>query len=130
MSLKRKSILIVDADAFLAGLYARRFEARRWGVRVAENAADARKAMARKAFQVMLIDVDNVESGWDVLGEALTQPRTANMVSVVLTKLGDRESIAKALEMGADGYLLKGHFVPSEVEEKVERLVAASGEMG
>lgn len=120
----KKQILIVDTDAFLAGIYARRFELGHWKVRVAENIEDARKLIKDKHPSVMIIDVETVPESINFLKEVRSDSKTADITLIVLTKLGDRDSIKQALDAGADSYLLKGHFVPSEVREKIERLVS------
>ena len=120
----KRSILIVDADAFLAGVYARRFESGRWSVRVADSAAEAEKLVAKKVPDAAILDPDTVRGAEALMKKWERTPATAGIVSVVLTNIGDRASIERALAAGADGYFLKGHFVPSEVKEKMERLVA------
>jgi DNA-binding response OmpR family regulator len=121
------SILILDPDAFLAGMYARRFEARHWRVRVAESLEDANKAIERELPQVLLLDLESLPEGIGALRNWRSAPATAGMKLAVLTRLGDRDTIGKARREGADAYLLKGHFVPSEVCDKIEALVAESG---
>lgn len=121
---RKRSVLIVDADAFLAGIYARRFEACNWNVRVAETVADAEKAMKKKVPDALVIDVALGDEAFALLERIASQNDTNQMVRLVLTALGDRETIARATAAGASGYLLKGHFVPKEVCEKAERLVA------
>lgn len=125
MAAKARKILIVDPDAFLAGIYARRFELGKWNVRVAEGEAEARKILARSAPDAVLVDVETVPGGVAFLRELRAHPKASGAALVALAKLGDRAGITDALAAGADAYLLKGHFVPSEVRAKVERLVAA-----
>lgn len=127
MAGRKNCVLIVDPDAFLAGIYARRFEMGKWNVRVAETEAEARKILVRNAPAAILVDVETVQKGIAFLRELKMHPKAAGSVLVALTKLGDRASIADAMKAGADAYLLKGHFVPSEVRAKIERLVAAKG---
>lgn len=118
-------ILILDPDAFLAGIYARRFEAGGWKVRVAETEVEARKILVRLSPDAILVDVQTVPRGAGFLRELRSHPKARRSCLVVLTAMGDRSSIDEAMRSGADAYLLKGHFVPSEVRTKVERLVAA-----
>lgn len=125
MPAKVHKILIVDTDAFLAGIYARRFELGRWSVRVAENEAGARKILARNAPDAILVDMETIADGTAFLRELRAHPKASSSAIVALARLGDRKAIAAAMSAGADAYLLKGHFVPSEVREKVERLVVA-----
>ncbi len=124
----RKSILIADTDAYLAGIYARRFEQGRWKVYVAESAAEAKKIMEKRRPEAILIDIETMDGSLDLVRSVHANPKTTGAAIVVLTNLGDREIIHEAEAAGADSYLLKGHFVPSEVRAKVERLVSEGEE--
>lgn len=115
--------MIVDSDPYLAGLYARRFEAAHWNVRVAETADDARKAVKRRRADVLLVDTGTVEGGVALMRELRDAPSPHPVRLVALTAIGDRRSVAEALAAGAEAYLLKGHFVPGEVVEKLGRVV-------
>ncbi len=118
-------MLIVDSDAFFAGIYARRFESGGWHVRVAETDKEARKILTRSTPSVVIVDVETIPRGIGFVRELRSHPRSCHSAIVVLTKLGDRASVDEAKKSGADAYLLKGHFVPSEACAKVDRLVAA-----
>ena len=120
---RKRSILIVDADAYLAGIFGRRFEAGGWHVRIAETLDEAKKAQARRTPAAVLVDVETVPDALAFLSETRKNPKTAGITLVALASIGHRARIKAAEEAGADAYLLKGHFVPSEVVDKVERLV-------
>lgn len=124
MPARKRQLLIVDPDAFYAGIFARRFEQARWGVRVCESSAEAMKLLLKKLPDAVLVDVETVPDALAFVRSLEADPKTAQVVVVALTALGDRAAIKEAQAAGADGYLLKGHFVPSEVREKLERLVA------
>lgn len=117
-------ILIVDEDAFLAGIYARRFEMGSWDVHVAESVEEAKRHSDKHTPDAVLIDIETVDDGLGFLKDLRRDPETAGITLVALTKLGDKEQIEEAYAAGADAYLLKGHFVPVEVRKKVERLVS------
>lgn len=121
---RKHSIVILDKDAFLAGIYARRFELGSWKVKVVDSVKDARRVIQKSSPDVLLIDIETEPEGMAFLKELRANDSVEAMVLVVLTKLGDQRSIDEALSAGADSYLLKGHFVPSEVREKIERLVS------
>ena len=42
---------------------------------------------------------------------------------ILLTNLGQKDDVEKGLEMGAVDYLIKAHFKPSEVVEKVRKVL-------
>lgn len=111
------SILIVDADAYLAGLYGRKFEAEGWKVQIAEHFDDAKKMIERKRPSVLLVEPDENQ---DATEEMI---RTLGLPTVILTTLSERTEIERMKKAGAAAYLLKGHFVPAEVVAKVRSLI-------
>jgi len=124
---KKKKILIIDPDAFLAGIYARRFEQGGFSVMVNESLKEAEKILREKNLDAILIDLETVPEGLSFL-KKIRSKLANDLALIVLTKLGDKTMIDTAMQAGADAYLLKGHFVPSEVVEKVERLVLRAQE--
>ena len=128
MAVRKRQLVIIDPDAFYAGIFARRFEAARWAVRVADGVSEATKFIAKKIPDAVLLDVETVPKATDFIRSLEGEPKTAGIVVVALTALGDRTAIKEIQAAGADGYFLKGHFVPSEVREKLERLVAEAAE--
>ena len=39
---------------------------------------------------------------------------------ILLTNLGQKEDINKGLELGAEDYLIKANFIPSEIVDKIK----------
>lgn len=116
--MKRKpSILIVDNDAFITGLYARKFEAEGWVVKVAERLAEAEKILVKINPSIILLEPDMDPDGAEKI------VRSSNIPTVILTTLSEKAEIKRFTEAGARAYLLKGHFVPAEVVAKVKELV-------
>lgn len=42
---------------------------------------------------------------------------------ILLTNLGQKEDVERGTKLGADDYIIKAHFTPSEVVEKVKALL-------
>lgn len=119
----KKTLLMIDQDAYYAGIYANRFEAAGWKVWVEDTITNARKRLKRSVPDVVIIDLDPLDDALAFLGALRSDPRSAKTVQIALTQLGNRKTMLAALEAGADSYLLKGHFVPSEAVKKVKRLL-------
>ena len=115
--------MIIDADAFLAGIYARRFEASKWSVEVVETIKQAKDLLKKRVPDAILIDVETVEGALAFFQDLRKEEKTQETLLVILTELGKQEVIDEAYRAGADSYLLKGHFVPSEVCDKLTALL-------
>lgn len=119
----KKTLLMVDQDAFYAGIYANRFESAGWHVSVENSVSDAEKRLEREVPDVIILDLHPLDEALAFLSKVRTSPKTASVLQIALTALGDRETMLRALEAGVDSYLLKGHFVPGEAVKKVKRLL-------
>ncbi len=117
-------ILIVDDDEFLLDMYALKFKESGFEVEVARGGEEAMETM-RLGLKpdVLLLDiVMPALDGFDVLKLIKKENLIPGAVLVVLTNLGQKEDIEKGLHLGAQDYIVKTHFTPSEVVKKVSGL--------
>ena len=119
----KKSLLIVDPDAYNAAIYANRFEDVGWKVWVEESVAAARKRLKRCSPDVVLVDVEPMDKVLIFLRDLRADPKTHSALQIALTKLGSRKTMRETLDVGVDHYLLKGQFLPSEAVKKVKRFL-------
>ena len=122
---RRRQLLIVDRDARLAGIYAGRFEAARWTVRVAGDVRDAAKLISKKVPDAALLDMDEVPGAVAFVRELKAASATSGIKVVALTRRGGRAAMRFTRDAGADGHLVKGHVTASDVGETLERLVVS-----
>lgn len=118
-------ILIVDDDEFLLDMYALKFKESGFEVEVARGGEEAMETMRRGLKpDVLLLDiVMPALDGFDVLKLIKKENLIPGAVLVVLTNLGQKEDIEKGLHLGAQDYIVKAHFTPSEVVKKVSGLL-------
>lgn len=116
--------LIVEDDANISSLL--RFILERDGFRV-ESAADGREAQRLIAtlepptfvlLDIMLPYVD----GFELLGLIRAQTGWERLPVLMLTAKGGDRDIARALDAGADDYLVKP-FQPAELKARLRRLL-------
>lgn len=84
----------------------------------AENGAEAFRLSKELAPDVILMDVRMPECD-GVEGTRLIKQFNGNIKVVMLTTFGDEESISKAVENGADGYVLKD-VTPDELKNIIK----------
>ena len=100
----------------------------------AEQAFDGEEAVS-KAKEVnpdlILLDIMMPKlDGISVLWELKANPNTAKIPVVVLTNIGDVETISKIVEAGAVDYLLKSDQSVDDVIQKVKDVLARSVKLG
>ena len=55
-----------------------------------------------------------------IFSEIKKDERLKDIPIILLSNLSQKEDIAKGMELGAVDYLIKSHFTPSEVLEKIK----------
>jgi two-component system alkaline phosphatase synthesis response regulator PhoP len=116
-----KKILIVEDDNFIADLYDRELSNDGFEVKVAKDGIEGE--LKAKELQPDLILLDIMlpnRNGLDLLKILKEDPLTQKFKVLVLSNLGQEEAIKKALDMGAEGYLIKSSYTPKEVLNEIK----------
>jgi len=50
-------------------------------------------------------------------------PEISPIPVIILSNLGQREEVEKGLKLGAIDYLIKAHFTPGEIIEKIKNIL-------
>jgi len=118
-------ILLVEDDAFILDIYETKLRDSGYNVTVAANGKEAIEKLEEEMPSLILLDiVMPYMDGFDVL-EAMNANETWKKIPVILlTNLSQKEDIDRGMSLGADDYLIKSHFTPSEVIGKIEALLA------
>jgi len=58
--------------------------------------------------------------GFEVLSKMKEDPALASIPVIILSNLGQKEDVEKGLKLGAVDYLIKAHFTPGEIIEKIK----------
>ena len=121
---EKTHVLIVEDDVFLAQIYQKKFDMEGFKVTMADNREKGWMEAKKKKPDIVLLDILLPKiDGFAVLDKMKADPETANIPVILLTNLGQKEDVEKGLERGAQDYLIKAHFKPSEVVAKVRKLL-------
>ncbi|MFH0853740.1 MAG: response regulator [bacterium] len=117
-------VLIVEDDTFLSGMYITKLIMEHFEVELASDGEQALKSLRQRQPDIILLDILlPKKSGFEVLKEIRKSPQTKKIPVILLTNLGEKQDIRRGLDLGADDYLIKAHFLPSEVISKIKSLV-------
>ena len=119
---KLKKVLIVEDDPFISDIYMVELENQGYEVELAPNGEKAMEKLNQDSFDLMLLDILMPQKdGFAVLKELKDNPNF-KMAVIVLSNLGKKEHIEKAIELGANDYIIKTQFTPQEVLGKIKEI--------
>ncbi|MEA3273192.1 MAG: response regulator transcription factor [Patescibacteria group bacterium] len=122
ISKKLKKVLIVEDDPFISDIYMVELENQGYEVDLAPDGDKAMEKLNQNSFDLMLLDILMPQKdGFAVLKELKDNPNF-KMAVIVLSNLGKKEHIEKAIELGANDYIIKTQFTPQEVISKIEEI--------
>ena len=121
----KKTILLIEDDAFLANMYAAKLKMEGFQIITAEDGEKGLSLAVGGAAELILLDIMLPKmDGFEILTKLKKDSKTKAIPVILLTNLGEREDVDKGLALGADDYLIKAHFMPSEVVSKIKKLLA------
>lgn len=117
-------VLLVEDDVFLSGIYQKKFEMEGFKISTSDNGEKGLADVKKKKPDIVLLDVLLPKmDGFTVLKQLKEDEATKNIPVILLTNLGQKDDVEKGLEAGAADYLIKAHFKPSEIVEKVRKVL-------
>ena len=125
MSNKRNStILLIEDDQFLISMYSTKFVVEGFNIISANNRERGLEEAMKNDIDIILLDILMPKmNGFEVLENLKKQEKTAKIPVILLTNLNQKDDIDRGLELGVDDYLIKAHFMPSEVVSKIEKIL-------
>ena len=114
-------ILIVEDDKFLRELIARKLTAENYQTIEAIDGEEGLKKIKEEKPDLVLLDLilPGID-GFEVLSRIKEDPSLASIPVIILSNLGQREDVERGMKLGAVDYLVKAHFTPNEIIEKVK----------
>ncbi len=121
----KKTILLIEDDTFLSGMYVTKLSLEGFDVQIAgDGEAGVREVKAVLPDIVLLDILLPKKDGFTVLKEIKEDPKVKHIPVVLLTNLGQKDDVDRGLSLGAADYLIKAHFMPSEVVDKVKKILS------
>lgn len=121
-----KKVLLAEDDPFLIDIYTTKLKEIGAQMDVAINGNECLDKLKEQKFDLLILDIvlPGID-GWEIL-KNINKKREGvfkNLKILVLSNLGDKKDIEKALQLGADKYLIKAHHTPSEVVKASQELL-------
>jgi len=120
----KTKILLIEDDNFLVEMYTTKFELEGFEVASAEDGQKGLEMVKREKPDIILLDILMPKmDGFAVLDALKKDNATSGIPVILLTNLGQKDDVKKGFEKGAVGYLIKAHFMPSEVVDKIKKIL-------
>jgi DNA-binding response OmpR family regulator len=116
-----KKILIVEDDKFLRELIVQKLIKEGYETSEAVDGEQGIKKVKEERPDLVLLDLilPGID-GFEVLSQKKEDPSIVNIPVIVLSNLGQKEDVERGLKLGAVDYLIKAHFTPGEIIEKIK----------
>ena len=121
---KKTSVLIIEDDSYISDMYRIKLESEDFEVITSKDGIAGIKMLERQKPDIVLLDIVLPKiDGFSVLKTIKRNPELKEIPIVLLTNLSQKENVEKGFELGADSYIIKAHFTPSEVVEKIKKIL-------
>lgn len=119
-----QKILIVEDDKFLRELIARKLEKEGYLVCEAVDGEEGEKIIKKEKPDLVLLDLilPGID-GFELLSRVKQDPNLEPIPVIILSNLGQKEEIEKGFKLGAIDFLVKAHFTPIEIIEKIKNIL-------
>ncbi len=119
-----KRILLVEDDPFLIDIYTQKLKSEGFEVEVSVDGEKVLRILQKKKPDLLLLDIVLPKlDGWEILKRINENPNFKDLKIIILSNLGQREDIERGRELGAEKYLIKAHFTPSQVVEEIKKVL-------
>ena len=116
-----KTILDVEDDKFLRELIVRKLIQEDFSTSEAIDGEDGMKKIKEEKPDLVLLDLilPGID-GFEVLSKMKEDMSLTRTPVIILSNLGQKDDVERGFKLGAVDYLIKAHFTPGEIIEKVK----------
>jgi len=123
---KAHSVLVVEDDQFLRDLIIKKLEEKGLKTLQAIDGEEGLRILRDEKPDIVLLDlilpgIDGFEVLKKIREDTSTYPDPPPIV--ILSNLGQKDDIERGLQFGAKDYLIKAHFTPGEIVDKVKEIL-------
>lgn len=124
----KKRVLLVEDDIFLRELCTIKLEKSQYKVDVAADGTQGLELLQSKTYDLVLLDIMLPEmNGFEVLERYMKDLKdvATKPFIMMMTNLSEKEQIDKAHTLGADDYIVKAHYSPTEIVKRVNDILVS-----
>lgn len=116
-----KTILIVDDDPIVHDLLSAALKKEGYEIFVAKDGKSGLAGISENKPDLILLDIVMPdESGFNVLEKIKSKSLAPGVPVIILSSFFERDSVKKAMDLGAEDYWLKSNFTIGQLVEKIK----------
>lgn len=126
----KTKILLIDDTKMVQQIYKNKLMLDGFQVITADDGMQAIKILSEEKPDLILLDLTMpVMDGYKVLQVVKTDPKLSSIPVIIFSAKGQPEEIERALNLGADGYLIKATTKPQDVVANVKEVLSKSADL-
>ena len=115
-----KKILVVEDEEYIRDLYVQILQKEGYLVDAATDGEEAYMKISKKEYDLILLDIILPKiDGLQVLEKLRKEAKKISAPVVLLTNLSQEGVVAKAMDYGVRGYMVKSDLTPSDILTEV-----------
>ena len=117
-------VLVIEDDKFLRELIVRKLMKEGYDTDIAVDGEEGIKKIKEAKPDLVLLDLilPGID-GFEVLARKRKDPEISEIPVIILSNLGQKDEIERGFNLGAIDYLIKAHFTPREIIDKITSLL-------
>ncbi len=120
-------ILIIEDDKFLRDLLSQKLTREGFKVFPAAGGEEGLRTVSDNRPDLILLDlVLPGLDGFEILERLKKDAKFSSIPVLILSNLGQKEDIDRAMSLGAIDFMVKANFTPGEITEKVKSILNKS----
>jgi len=118
-------ILIIEDDKFFRDLVSKKLENSGLEVILAADSKETFALLEEKKPSLIISDLILPGlDGFELISMIKKDEKTKDIPLIVLSNLGQKDEIEKAMSLGAIDFLVKVNFTPDEIVNKIKKVLA------
>ena len=120
----KSKILIIEDDKFLRDLLSQKLSREGFKVTAAVDGEEGFKSAVEDAPDLILLDLvlPGID-GFSILERIKKEAKLSSVPVLILSNLGQKEDVDRALALGAVDFMIKANFTPGEISERIKSIL-------
>ncbi len=118
-------IMIVDDDPMISDIYQKKFSDQGFDVLVATSGEQALEMAKKEKIDLVLLDllIPRLD-GFEVIRQLRSGNYAKDIKIIVSSNLSEKLNRDRAFELGANDFIIKAQFTPSQLVEKIKKIIS------